>query len=809
MESPNPLPKQRVTFLSAGPGTGKTALLKSWQATRRRPSTYFALSPEDGVSEFFFYRFLKPLQEIQERYEELTRKLPDATKGGVLGLAIAEVAPDFCLLLDDYHHVQGTPLETELVAMFRHFPETGTLVVASRNQAPVVERPGIAYWNADHPIWQQSLLLDDLLKLRPDLQAQLIALHVVGEFADLPDAEELVRRNFAYRTEQALLAPWPSWRGAAEGALSQPLSESVWELVAMGLKAYYERHRWTAKEQETWQILNRVPAAIRQRHSVLLVLAGAALLEAGRAQEGGEYFRQAIAACSDDTPERFDARLHLAHYAKQVNDIPLLLSTLAQLRAMALDLTPHQQAQALHLEAFKAWYEGDSDSFNTRLRQVLAIPAMDDCAIHREHYAAYMQLYNYHYNLSKTQEAAHYAEQLLSLATSHHLDRRLLDAYSARLSCTLFNDPAGVTIQTIVDIPNRAFRFPVPGAILRFVKILAERARLNWALTSAQRYFSYIRSHALRLKMTPHAQASNLVLLSIACHLGNHEEAKRLYDELTDSALDTFQRSFVQLTWAANLVRNGHEAEGKRILQAAIESEPIEAQRQHAQFALDLLSEAMEAPASAQSLLGKPDVSALWRENGILSDALGLPGGASHYQCTAFGELTFSRNGAEALQIPRRKAFTMLGYLVLNPEGIPSETLAVNLFDDAAALDPLHTVAYSLRQGLKKLGTNTLLEATGGMYRLRWRNVGFCDVHEFDALFQKARSLETDGHFIGATHFYELSLLHAQAPLFEDLPDEFESARAAYQRKINQAKKFIERSHGIAGAADSVASLSL
>lgn len=769
-------------FLSAGPGAGKTALLRRWHAASPAPASYTGLTSDDLSVEFFLHRLLLPWPEIRAPFEQLRQDLPDTEPGALLGLALTAAAPDFRLLLDDFHLCEGTPLEPLLLGLIRQFPPAGTLVVASRHRPPRLERPGLEVWDAEHPAWQGKASREDWQALPSALQEQVVALHVVGEFADLPDGDELVRRNLAKRDGSNLLLLLPHWREAAEQALGRGVPSTVWHLVADGLKAHGRRHFQTQEGRAGQQRLGKVPPEARQKHAYFLRLEGSMLLEAGNLEGGWATFDMALQACEAEPQELLDTLLEMATGASIQRDLERFETLMAELAPQQDRLTAAQRARFLNLRAWAQWLAADTAAVQALWEQVLSVPPLGDRAVSYEHYLALLGQHVTQNNQGMRLEATRYAERLFALVTEQNFDRVLLDAHNARLRCHMLDPQGTCSIQTVLEVPLRAFAAPSPDAVLNFVSLLASRALKAQAYSTADGYFRHMKTLAIRYGTSAFVQMSNLHLLEIACFQGRTVEARVLFDELMRHPLDNDQLNLVRLTWSWALAKHGDAEAAIRLLREEVDNQPLDDLREHAQ---SLLRAIEGEPIPAPPVLSRQSLrKTFWQE------AMKGNSWPSKVVCRAFGDLTMTRDGTSQLQLSRHKALTLLGYLTLNPDGLPSETLAEHLFGDPTDLNLLHSAAHSLRQGFKKLGTENLLESAGGMYRLRWCEVALCDLHEFDALYRKARALENEGLTQGARLFFELALCVASAPLLDNLPDDFDSARAAHAGKLRHARAF-------------------
>jgi two-component SAPR family response regulator len=196
-------------------------------------------------------------------------------------------------------------------------------------------------------------------------------------------------------------------------------------------------------------------------------------------------------------------------------------------------------------------------------------------------------------------------------------------------------------------------------------------------------------------------------------------------------------------------------------------------------------------------VLQTPDGQRLAKAEAVLLERIGLKEASRPLHVRVFGPLAIHRKGEAAPRWPRRKALTLLGLLTLHPGGLSSDHLSRQLFAEEDPLDPqdlLHTVAYALRKVLKSVDADDLLASGGGMYRLNWQRIAFCDLHEFDGFFAKAQAMEAQGLAHVAADFYEVALtLKGDGALFENLPEAFEAKRAAYAAKQQHARRFLKQ----------------
>jgi LuxR family transcriptional regulator, maltose regulon positive regulatory protein len=134
--------RQRITWVSAPPGAGKTALVSSYLAARRVQHLWYQLDRGDGdLPTFFHYLGLaaptlpgcSPLPHLTPEY---AADVPVFSRRYFEALGARAKSP-FVLVFDDYHEVAS---ETELHAALRDgiaaLPRGMTIIVLSRSDPP-------------------------------------------------------------------------------------------------------------------------------------------------------------------------------------------------------------------------------------------------------------------------------------------------------------------------------------------------------------------------------------------------------------------------------------------------------------------------------------------------------------------------------------------------------------------------------------------------------------------------------------------------------------------------------------------------
>lgn len=782
-------PIGKTLFMSAGPRSGKTRLLERWRAESTSPTQYLALTPEDGEPSFFLQRMLSGWPAIRARYEQLASEL-EAPRGALLGMAIAACHPDYCLMLDDFHVSEGTAVESELLALLRHFPEHGTLIVSSRHQLPELKRPLPVIWEADLPIWKEQPKVSDLLELPDHLLAKALAIHVVGEGAYSSEGWELHRRNVVLDTgrEHHLR---PCWRQVAELALTHSLPRGIWQEVEAELEAYSRRHLRTKKEDQIPAILTRIPSEIRRRSPAFLQAEGDFLCRDGNIPEARECYRMALALPLNSPRSTLDLYLSLMTLALHLGDAQELRdleSTIEDLEDIAL---PEQQARILYLSGMMRWNAGELSESESLWLRILTIPASGERLISYWHYYALLALTA----LPKYARTERFTRQLVTLSEAQSFQKDMWGAHVAYLTSLVSDESSPPPLEAFLSVPNESIT-PTLTISLDYFHMLGLRYHFldehELFLRYSQFYRGLVQSSGLSSKIFQ----GEWMLLKAYRNLGREREANQIYRALDLDVAAVHIRHLVLAERLHMLIPTGRYQEAAELLEILAASSGLARGRG---LLFSLWSRHQQGDSKAlteiKALLDTPDGDMLWADQAKLLNQLGLRNDPPIVQLHAFGSLSLSKAGLHASGWPRKKARSLLAHLILHPEGLASETLAQLLFDEdetQSPLDSLHTLVHSLRKVLKSVEAEDVLVSVRGHYQLDWSKIAFCDMHEFDALYQKAASLEADCNHWGASFFFKVALLVLRGSLFENMPDEFEEQRSAYQARVRHAEAFVK-----------------
>jgi len=130
---------RKLTLISASAGFGKTTLISEWLADRSRPVAWLSLDEADSDPMRFLNYLVASLQTVAPQVGEgipalLQSPQPPATEAVLTALLndLAMIPEGIILVLDDYHAVDGTLIDSALTFLLEHLPTQMHLVIATR-----------------------------------------------------------------------------------------------------------------------------------------------------------------------------------------------------------------------------------------------------------------------------------------------------------------------------------------------------------------------------------------------------------------------------------------------------------------------------------------------------------------------------------------------------------------------------------------------------------------------------------------------------------------------------------------------------
>jgi LuxR family maltose regulon positive regulatory protein len=129
----------KLTLISAPAGFGKTTLVSAWVAACQRPTAWLSLDEGDNDPTRFLAYLVAALHTIAPNVGEgvlavLQSPQSPPTESILTALLneIATIPDNFVLVLDDYHVIEATPVDTALTFLLEHLPPQMHLLIATR-----------------------------------------------------------------------------------------------------------------------------------------------------------------------------------------------------------------------------------------------------------------------------------------------------------------------------------------------------------------------------------------------------------------------------------------------------------------------------------------------------------------------------------------------------------------------------------------------------------------------------------------------------------------------------------------------------
>lgn len=781
---PRPDP-ERIRLLSAGPGAGKTRLLLQWRDSAGMPSLYLRLSPEDRHPELLRHRLMRAIAST----------LPPllAPAGRAWGEELGRRLPPCVLLVDEWHAIEGTESERQLTALVWHLPAGATAALASRHRFDPAIALSADEWGPDHPAWRERPTMEDLDGQPEAVRDHILAMALVGEAPDSPDGRELIRRNVADELAAGRLTLRVSWADLARDALAIRATQRTWEHAEALLEAFVRHHKWTLRDPEIGGILGRFPSDLQEQSPALLAIRGRIDYDAGDYGAALDCFDRALALWGPDRPGRKEVQAKRYMCLASLGREPSR-AELDELEARGGD--DPDEAWRLHPHAMLLWYQGHLARARGAWRELLRLPIAADRARAHLHFRAHLWLSSLAGTRSDGEEACRQSE---ALAKAWDFSQ-LLHLIALERQRLLLNDERRIPpSERQGEVPNAAFAAPSRKKwVANFIALLGKRASLIGEDELALRLFELNEAIVMGMQLGFGYWAGVVRTYQIAplVRLDRLGQAMRISEEFAQAW--PAMGDALRVQWMRSHLGRGDLEAARRLLfpsdrppgegdDASLTGVPFHLFRE----GLLLLEGDPEAADRLRAWLETPEGAPMREREALFLQRLGLCTVPPAVRLWAFGRCEISREDRQSSHWPRRKALVLLAHLIVRPDGAPADELAAQLFEKEGKTPPLqvlHIVANALRHVLRSIGAEDLLETQQGLYRLRWDGIAFCDLHEFDAFYQRARSFEADGMKEMAAVFYGIALCHARGELFENLPEEFGALRTAYRKRIRYAQ---------------------
>lgn len=792
-----PHPNGRTILLSAGPRAGKTTQLFRWRDEATGPSHFLQVTEEDRIPGFLIRRFLSSWPGIDARFKALRDALPAASWGGLLGLAIAEEHPTFSLFIDNFHLTEEMPDAAEWTSLLQHFPEGGTLAVASRHQLPAIGRAPCERVDVDDPRWNESPSRADLLALPQAIASRVLAIQAVGEGTPCGQSDELVRRNLVTRDANGLLKLRPAWQPVAQEALGfSDVGQDVWLAIERELHAFRLRHIGSRQEEQVASILDRIPSSVRRGRSALMAHEGMLRQRAHRFDEALACFQRAM-DLAQTLEERLEARLGLMNAASRLRKADVFDAAYEALRIEADPTDTALMARMLFCRGTHHWFSGSASEAAEDMHAVLACPTQGNRQTVYFHAQALAHLSIHQIEFHHVSRSPGYAERYVRLCESYGFDRELLYTYSLSLHGLLLDEADPPPLCKLLAMPTKAFEPAQPDALCNYLLMFGIRAFYIGRHQVARRNFEMVLNFADSLSRDEVPLIARFWLLQVLGVLKVSERVRDHYEALHAARARTHFWENIQLSWVRSKIFAGDLEEAERLLRDTpwqVNDNRIRATLY--QHWVGHLAGRPGVVEAASALVMSGEGAFLWHNEATLLQALGIRSVPPVFHLSTFGGTAFTRLGADAPRWPRKKALSLLAHLAMAPQGLEQGELIERLYEGSTTYDPasaLYKLAYDLRKVLASVEADDLLGATRRTYRMDWGRVAHCDLHAFDALRAKGQELEAAGIHSLAAIFYWMALEEAPGSLFEDLDDPaFEQPRQVYDERISRMKTFVE-----------------
>lgn len=792
LEMDHTLDLEKTILASANAGAGKTSLLLKLKESAPVDNLFLQLTPEDSDPGFLLFRALRSFPAADGPFKRLQQEFPKITAGALLAMALDEVAPALTVLVDDFHLLEGTAGAELLLALFRHLPPGMRLVVTSQHQLPRLRGEPLLQLGPEWGEWKRQPVREIPSDFPANLKATLLALCQIQAITPTPDGRELVRRNIAFEAPGPSLRLHEEWRALGDRISTDSIPEATWALIEAETLLLFEQHFRTGRDAIVYDALMRIPEARRMRRPLLLTLEAELLY-------GQERYKEAISLlerCQRSHPDDRDLAFQLQEYqALQAYHTWRPEQILLDSEEVAR-LPKHAQGRYYFLLGLLEFENRDTAAAFASWQKGLAIEmgaGKLGASIRTKIIKAMFTKSNM---LETFDDSMRYGALLASQIDRASLDKDRYDQYCLYLHVKAVQASSEEFLAYFFALPAATISLTNPAKLAKALLMFGFHLLNVAEYDLAYRLFSFLKKLSLSEEIREYASAAEYgVMLSLA-HLGNLDRSMAIQAEFLRGDSGLMLSDVTIAEWAIILLQVGEFEAATNFIRENEHRIKSESNVKKLAFVADIIRYRqgdLEAQGNLRLRLQSPEFRSYWESDPRLLREADLMPRTPVFQLHAFGDLTLLADGVAVSKWPRRKTLTLLALLALNPQGMSVETLLDRLSPESEPPIPMylfHAIATSLRRALDTIGAAHLIQSVGGIYRLKWDEIHFFDLKEFDLWYAKAQALEASNNSKAAGIYYGIALLYAQRDLFENLPQEFEAEKRQFQQKVDRARRF-------------------
>lgn len=130
-------------LISAPAGFGKTTVLREFVSSAQTPLAWFGLDEGDNDPVYFWSYFIKSIQSVNPKWGEESFALcqsPQPLPPGAIPISLVNefsaMNGELTLVLDDFHVIENSSLQSEFLTLVEHLPGSVHLIIATRSDPP-------------------------------------------------------------------------------------------------------------------------------------------------------------------------------------------------------------------------------------------------------------------------------------------------------------------------------------------------------------------------------------------------------------------------------------------------------------------------------------------------------------------------------------------------------------------------------------------------------------------------------------------------------------------------------------------------